>query len=115
MKVIDANVAAKWNLPERGHELARSFMRTEEALIAPAVIRMEVVSAIVRSVSDKRSTPEEAELRCKAWLEQLADRAIMTFEEDDLFPAAMRLGIKHSHYFIDCLYLCFVRRQKQRF
>ena len=29
----------------------------------------------------------------------------MMFEEDELRPIAIKLGVKHSHYYLDCLYL----------
>ena len=105
MKVVDANVAVKWHIPEPGDLIAQTILSSEEVLLAPAAIRLEVLSTIVRCVRDKRSTAAEAEFRCEAWQSQLDDREIILCNDDELLKDAISLGISLKHYVVDCLYL----------
>lgn len=105
MKVVDANVAVKWHVPEPGDSIATAILSSEEVLLAPAAIRLEVLSTIVRCVREKRSTAAEAELRCDAWQSQLDDREIILCNDEELLKAAISLGITLKHYVVDCLYL----------
>jgi predicted nucleic acid-binding protein len=50
MIVVDANVAAKWYLPELGSEAALELMDGASPLFAPDLIRLEVLAAITRCV-----------------------------------------------------------------
>ncbi len=110
MKVVDANVVVKWFVPEPGEAIAQELLLTQEILIAPSIIRLEVLAAIIRCVRDKRSTVTEAELRCGKWLSQLDDRAIVTVDDNELLGDAISLGLKHKHHLFDCLYLALCKR-----
>ncbi len=110
MKVVDANVVVKWFVPEPGEAIAQELLLTQEILIAPSIIRLEVLAAIMRCVRDKRSTVTEAELRCRKWLSQLDDRAIVTVDDCELLSDAISLGMKVKHQLFDCLYLALCKR-----
>ena len=105
MKVIDANVAAKWYMPEPGENSAQALLESQDILLAPSIIHLEVLAAIVRCVRDQRSTVAEAELRCKRWHELLDDRGLVIVEEGKLVANAIRLSLTLKHYLFDCLYL----------
>ena len=110
MKVVDANVAVKWHVPEPGDSVAQSILLSDEVLLAPAVIRLEVLSTIVRCVRDDRSTAEEAGYRCEAWKSQLDEREIILCNDDELLADAISLGISLKHHLVDCLYLVACKR-----
>lgn len=110
MKVVDANVAVKWHVPEPGDLISQTILSSEEVLLAPTAIRLEVLSTIVRCVRDKRSTAAEADFRCEAWLSQLEDREIILYNDDELLKDAISLGISLKHYVVDCLYLAACRK-----
>jgi predicted nucleic acid-binding protein len=110
VKVVDANVAVKWHVSEPGDFIAESILESKEVLLAPAIIRLEVLNAIVRCVRDKRSSADEAGLRCEAWLAQLKDREIILCDEEELLKDAISLGISLKHSVADCLYLAACRR-----
>lgn len=110
MKVIDANVAVKWYVPEPGDGFAQALLQSQEVLVAPSIIRLEVLAAIVRCVRDRRSSPAEAEHRCLRWQEQLEDRAIVTVNDSDLLDEAIQLAVKVKHQLFDCLYLALCQK-----
>ena len=110
MKVVDANVAVKWHVPEAGDSIAQTILASEEVLLAPTAIRLEVLSTIVRCVREKRSSASEAEFRCAAWQTQLDDREIILCNDDELLKDAISLGISLKHYVVDCLYLAACRK-----
>jgi predicted nucleic acid-binding protein len=110
VKVVDANVAAKWHIPELGDSIAQTILSSNEVLLAPAAIRLEVMSTIMRCVHDNRSSAVEAEHRCEAWQSQLEDREIILLSDDELLKAAIGISISLKHYLVDCLYLEACRR-----
>lgn len=110
MKVVDANVAVKWHVPEAGDSIAQTILTSEEVILAPTAIRLEVLSTIVRCVRDKRSTAAEAEFRCEAWQAQLDDREIILCNDDELLKDAISLAISLKNYVVDCLYLAACRK-----
>ena len=110
MIVIDANVAAKWLLPEAGSEAAVALQEGPEQLVAPDLIRLEVAGAITRRVrSEKESerlSPEDALARCAKWF-RLLDQAtvISLISEGELIERAIKLSVDIKHNLHDCLYL----------
>ena len=79
--VIDANVAVKWYLPERGTEAAIELAAGGNKLVAPELIRLEVVSAITRRVRTGEATAAESRARCERWLNNLADGTVSLVPE----------------------------------
>jgi predicted nucleic acid-binding protein len=71
MMVVDANVAAKWYLPEPDSDKALALLGTPHQLIAPSLIKMDVCSAITRRVRGKEITPSEAKEHCREWFADL--------------------------------------------
>src|SRR5262245_39797495 len=48
MIVVDASIAAKWYLNEPGSAQAAAILTSDDVLLAPALIRLEVNGAIIR-------------------------------------------------------------------
>src|SRR5262245_28914304 len=70
--VVDASVAAKCYLPERGTEAAVELMTGHNRLTAPELIRLEVLSAITRCVRNGEATASESRAQCQRWLRNLS-------------------------------------------
>jgi predicted nucleic acid-binding protein len=108
--VVDANVAAKWYLPEPGSEAALELMAGPNPLVAPDLIRLEVLSAITRRVRTREATVDETEKRCKDWRRHLHAGAVSLVPEHDLLDDAVRLAMDIRHTLQDCLYLALAKR-----
>jgi len=109
---IDANVAAKWLLPEPGSQEAVTLQEGPEQLFGPDLIRVEVAAAITRRVraKDKPLPPREAIDRCVQWFRLLDRAAVTLLPESDLLDDAIQLSVKLRHGLQDCLYLAAAMR-----
>ena len=108
--VIDANVAVKWYLPERGTEAAIELAAGGNKLVCAELIRLEVVSAITRRVRTGEATAAESRARMRgAWLNNLADGVVSLVPEQALLHDAIDLSLRLKHPVLDCLYLAAAR------
>lgn len=105
MIVVDASVAAKWLLPEAGSEAALQLVSGCDRLVAPALIRLEVLAAITRRVRTGLATPSESRERCAKWLGYLEAGAIAVVPEEAVLDQAVEAAIALKHTLQDCLYL----------
>lgn len=105
MIVVDASVAAKWYLPEEGSAEAMTLLGGSEQLIAPSLIKVEVLAAITRRTRKKELTAAEAKEDCEDWLADLGDDAVELIPEADILGRAIELSLKIRHPLQDCLYL----------
>lgn len=110
MIVIDANVAAKWYMPERGTEAALELLDSPEHLYAPELIRLEVLAAITRRVRKGESTVEEARSMRHDWFKHLHESAVWLIPESDVLQDATELSMNVRHTLQDCLYLAAAAR-----
>ena len=113
MIVVDASVAAKWFLPEKGSSAALALQEGPSQLAAPDLIRMEVAAAItkrVRAENEKdRLPPEEAIERCGKWFRRLDQGILVLVPEHELLGEAIKLSVDCKHSLQDCLYLAAAR------
>lgn len=110
MIVIDANVAVKWYIPERGTEAALELLSGPSQLLAPELIRLEVLAAISRRVRSGESTADEARSRCENWFRHLREDAVSLVPEADVLSDALSLSFRLRHPLQDCLYLAAAQR-----
>lgn len=111
MIVLDANVVAKWFVPEPGSNDAKAFIEYRGLIFAPFIIRIEVLSIILRSIRQGRITEADAQLYCDMWLKQL-DRGVIFLEEElGLRQRAMRWAAETGHHLIDCFYLALAHQR----
>src|ERR1700722_7462365 len=110
MIVLDASVAVKPYLEERGAEEATQLLAGPEKLVAPELIRLEVAGALCRRVRNKELDPDDAETRCQHWLAEL-DKGLFGLTPDkDVMAEAVALSTKLKHPLADCLYLAVAIR-----
>jgi predicted nucleic acid-binding protein len=103
--VIDANVAAKWYLPEAESPKALTLLGGTRHLIAPSLIKMEVCAAITRRARNKEITAAEARDHCEEWFTDLREDAVQLVPEEAILLRAIELSVEVRHALQDCLYL----------
>jgi predicted nucleic acid-binding protein len=108
--VVDANVAAKWYMPEAGSDSALELMVGPTPLVAPDLIRLEVLSALTRRVRTREATVTETEKRCQDWRRHLHAGAVTLIPESEILDEAVRLAMEIPHTLQDCLYLALAQR-----
>lgn len=105
MMVLDASVAVKAYLEETGADAATELLAGPARLLAPELIRMEVVGALCRRVRMGELVPGEAEDRCHHWLSELEKGLFRLTPDRELLPEAIALSTKLKLSLQDCLYL----------
>lgn len=105
MIVIDANVAMKWFIPEKGMKEAIALLRSNQKLVAPSIIEYEVVSGFVRRVRKEELSTGEATEHRNEWLRQIAHETIHLFDTSALLNPASELAYELRHPLYDCIYL----------
>ncbi len=110
MIVVDANVAAKWYLPEICSEAALELMDGPSRLFALDLIRLEVLGSITRCVRTGEAGVEETRKRCADWFRHLGAGVVSLVPEGDLLDEALSLSLQIKHNIQDCLYLAAARR-----
>jgi predicted nucleic acid-binding protein len=110
MIVLDASVAVKPYLEERGAEEATELLAGPAKLLGPELIRLEVAGALCRRVRNKELDADDAETRCQHWLAEL-DKGLFGLTPDrDVMAEAVALSTKLKHPLADCLYLAVAIR-----
>jgi predicted nucleic acid-binding protein len=102
--VIDASVAVKWVLNERGTEAALA-LRAEE-LIAPALWLAEAANALWRHVRLGEMTADQAFAR----MAELEKAPVASFAIEPEVARALQLATQLNHPVYDCFYLALALR-----
>ncbi|MCA9211561.1 MAG: type II toxin-antitoxin system VapC family toxin [Planctomycetales bacterium] len=110
MIVVDANVSLKWFMPEQGMAEAFGVLRSGRKLVAPWVIRDEVVSGLVRRVRREELSTQEARDAIGEWLRELQLQTVHLIDDESLLSEAAELGFELKHPLYDCLYLALAER-----
>jgi predicted nucleic acid-binding protein len=105
MIVVDASIAAKWYLNEVGSEEAAALLTSGAALLAPALIRIEVTGAIVRRFREGKLALARAREACELWESDLSAGAVRLVPDDTLLEQARDIAFQIRHAIQDCLYL----------
>lgn len=109
MLVVDASVAVKWLLNEEDSERACALFEQPYRLIAPDLIRLEVLAAIAKAVRKNILASEDGENYASKWRGLIARKALFIVEADSDYSEATTLALEVKHPIYDCLYLAFAR------
>jgi predicted nucleic acid-binding protein len=115
MTVVDASVAVKWLLPERGSDEAQALLDSGESLAAPALIVVEVAAAIARKSRRREVIGPDAQSAFDLWLKSLAAGVIELVPDRLALERAFRLAATLEHPLQDCVYLAVAERITGRF
>jgi predicted nucleic acid-binding protein len=111
--VVDAPVAAKWQLLDEDHAevalaLLRGFADGEFDLLAPDHIRYEVANAITMAT---RRTPARLSVeRAEAAIVAFLSLRLTTSNDNDLLNAAYAVAREYNCAYYDALYLALAQR-----
>jgi predicted nucleic acid-binding protein len=105
MRVVDASVAVKWFLAESGSEQALDLLESGERLLAPSIIRVEVMGAISRRYREGQLPLSKAKAACEAWNRLATGGHLRVIPTHELLDQAVHLSFECRHALADCLYL----------
>ena len=104
--VIDASVAVKWVINERGTEAALALR--DEQLIAPALWLAEAANALWRHVRLRELTTEQALAR----FAELMAAPVVSVAIEPHAPLALQIAAELGHPVYDCLYLALALHEQ---
>lgn len=107
MWVVDASVAVKWFVEERGTLEARALLARGESLLAPDLILVETSNTAWKKVKRKEMTPEQGEGMVRA-VPLYFDRLV---EAGLLVSRAYTLATRLNHPVYDCLYIALAEME----
>ncbi len=99
--VIDANVAAKWYLPESDSAAAEKLLELDAEFHAPAFLQTEFAS-----IFWKHSIMQRTSIVAWRFSRAQLKKVIPNWHPDELLhDQALELAIAHKHHVFDCIYL----------
>ena len=110
MIVVDASVSLKWFIPESDMAQALALLRSGRKLVAPEIIKHEVISGLVRRVRRDELSEGESRECIQDWLHALSHEAVHLIEDDDLLREASEIAFDIKHPLFDCIYLALAKR-----
>ena len=110
MIVVDASVAVKWLVPEAGKSAADELLNDGVPLLAPALIRVEVASAIARKVRFDEIRFQAGESAFGRWFELLLNGLMTLLPDEADLARAWQLATELRHPLPDCLYRALALR-----
>jgi predicted nucleic acid-binding protein len=106
--VVDASVVVKWFAPEPGNAAAKALVGHE--LVAPALLQVEVASALVKKSVQGGLSPDDLNGALQLWLGGLAEGQIALIPDHEDLAEACAIALELRHPVPDCLYLAAARR-----
>lgn len=111
VKVVDASVCTKWLLPEQGAAEASSLLRMGDRLIAPDLVNIEVIGAVLRRNRERTLSDEQVGEILTSWGDMLADGSLSLTSNAEVFDRAVSISLKLRHPLKDCLYLALAEQE----
>jgi predicted nucleic acid-binding protein len=105
--VVDANVVVKWFVAQPSSEDALALARSDEELIAPDFLLLEVANAFWRSVRAGLMQADDA----GAALSQVEPHFVHLAATSELTEEAFNIAIQLKLPIYDCIYLALARRE----
>ncbi len=106
--VIDASVAVKWVIPEVLSEQADRVRDSDEDVLAPDLLLVEVANALWRKTAAREITAREADDA----FDLVRASGIDLRPTGPLVPRAMDLARRLGHPVYDCVYLALAERER---
>ena len=99
--VVDANVAAKWFLPEQGARAAARLLSKRYRLIAPDLIRIEVANIMWKLARRGALSPDEA----AQIVAQFQAMPVQIHDSGPLLSSATEIALETNITVYDALYV----------
>lgn len=110
MIVVDASVAVKWFLNEPNSRQALGLFQQPYKLVAPPLIRIEVLAAIAKRVRMGHLASQDAAEQMERWRSTLLDRAVFIVDVDEQYQEEAALSLQERHSIYDCVYLVLAKK-----
>jgi predicted nucleic acid-binding protein len=114
MIVLDASVAVKWYVKEKGSEEADTYLVGEQRPVAPELIRAEVVAALCNQHRLYGKPKGRIALLCERWTCDLQETSIRLFNQAPLMEQAWNIALSFQHSVYDCIYLALAEHLDTR-
>jgi predicted nucleic acid-binding protein len=108
--VLDASVAVRWVVPERGSDEAAALLDRPILWVAPRLMLVEAASARRRKVAAGEMRAEVAAQALTALVDAVADGTIVLVQDETFVASALMLSFALGHKLPDCLYLAVAER-----
>lgn len=102
---LDASVVLKLLLAEPDASEADAVLRSDDRLMAPDLLRVEVASAISRRVRDQRVSEESGRAAYSKWHSLLDQGALHLIPTDPIIDRAFEIAMEARHPVPDCVYI----------
>jgi predicted nucleic acid-binding protein len=109
--VLDASVAVRWVIPERGSNEAAALLARPISWLAPRLMLTEAAAALRRKVAEGELSPAVAIQALGALVEAVADGTVRVTEDEEFISSALTLALTLGHKVPDCLYLAVAERE----
>jgi predicted nucleic acid-binding protein len=109
--VIDASIAVKWLIPEVLSDNADRVRESDEDVLAPDLLLVEVANALWKKTVKKELSAREA----GEAFDLLGESGIDLRPTGPLLRRAMDLGRRLAHPVYDCVYLALAERERAAF
>jgi predicted nucleic acid-binding protein len=110
MIVLDASVAVKWYIKEKGSDEADKLLAGEQRPVAPELIRAEVIGALCNQHRLYGKAREPIARLCGRWTSDLQEMSVRLFENDPLMEPAWNIALAFQHAIYDCIYLALAEQ-----
>lgn len=109
--VLDASIAVRWVVPERGSNEAAELLARPISWLAPRLMLTEAAAALRRKVAGGELSPAVAIQALGALVEAVADGTVRVTDDEEFVSSALVLALTLGHKVPDCLYLAVAERE----
>ena len=109
--VLDASVAVRWVVPERGSDAAAALLEEPWLWLAPRLLVTELASALRRKTAAGELTAPVAANALGAIVVAVEDAVIRLADDEDLALSALSLALHLDRKVPDCMYLALAERE----
>ncbi|HEY6325264.1 MAG TPA: type II toxin-antitoxin system VapC family toxin [Candidatus Cybelea sp.] len=111
LAVLDASVAVRWLVPERGSGRAAELLNNPITWLAPRLLPTEVAAALRRNVVAGNLRAEFATAALDVLLQMPRDGLLTFADDENLVASALSLALTVDHKLPDGLYLALAERE----
>ena len=108
--VLDASVAVRWVVSEKGSDQAAALLDLPFSWVAPRLLLTEAASALRRKAAEGDLDPGLASEALDALLQAVADGVVRLTDDERVVAQALRLALTLQHKLPDCVYLAIAER-----
>ena len=108
--VLDASVAVRWVVSEKGSDQAAALLDLPFSWVAPRLLLTEAASALRRKAAEGGLDPGLASEALDALLQAVADGVVRLTDDERVVAQALRLALTLQHKLPDCVYLAIAER-----